>query len=171
MKVTGERLAGDNRWFRFDETFPIPEICVINKISVQLKKGVLFIRMIKQTNGPVPAPPRPKQNEQLTLEKGREEISALDQKISSPEKEIENKKVEKMKDSKTEDVGKIKNEETAKIGTGTPYPRTTSVGRMSVPAMVSLAAAVVIAVAAYFIYLFLVQEVTKLSGKLFKLTK
>ncbi|XP_008447015.2 inactive protein RESTRICTED TEV MOVEMENT 2 [Cucumis melo] len=176
VKVTGERQAGDNQWFRFDETFPIPEICLIDKISVQLKNGVLSIRMIKQTTGPVPAPPRPKHNEQLTLQKGREEISAvaavavndsvkgdsgkakttLDQKISSAEKkEIENKKVEKRKDLKTKDVGKIKNEETTMISTGTPFPGVTSVGRLSLPAMVSLAAAIVIAVVANFIYLFL----------------
>lgn len=80
----------------------------------------------------------------------------LDQKISSAEKkEIENKKVEKRKDSKTKDVGKIKNEETTMISTGTPFPGVTSVGRLSLPAMVSLAAATVIAVVANFIYLFL----------------
>ncbi|KAL4015599.1 hypothetical protein IC575_023188 [Cucumis melo] len=91
----------------------------------------------------------------------RKEETTLDQNISSQEKskEIENQNPEKGKESKTEEVRK--NEETAEIGTGTPSPRATKVGkpaggftirRLPLRVTVSLSATVVIAVAAYFTY-------------------
>ncbi|XP_022957158.1 uncharacterized protein LOC111458627 [Cucurbita moschata] len=100
---------------------------------------------------------------QVQGDSGKAETT-LDRKISSPDqkkptekKEIENQNPEKGRESKTEEVDK--NVGTAKIDAVTPSPRTTRVGklpggftvqRMQLLTTVSLSAAVVIAVLAYF---------------------
>lgn len=87
-----------------------------------------------------------------------EKISSPDQKLTE-KKEIENQNGEKGKESKTEEVGK--NREEPKIGTGSRSPGATGVGKLAggytvrrMPLLVtaSLAAAVVTSVAAYFAY-------------------
>lgn len=98
---------------------------------------------------------------------GEPKTTSQDEKIGSPDekptekREIENQNPEQGKESKTEEV--VKNQEERKVGTGAPSPtgttaakfaRGVTVGRMPSPAMASLAAATVIAVAAYFAYVY-----------------
>ena len=116
-----------------------------------------------KANEETPTPTAAAERGPVQGDSGKAETT-LDRKISSPyqkkpteKKEIENQNLEKGRESKTEEADK--NVGTAKIDAVTPSPRTTRVGklaggstvrRMQLLTTVSLWAAVVIAVAAYF---------------------
>ena len=48
VRVHGERPLGDHRWSRFNETFPVPENCDVDKIHGKFYQGILTITMPKQ---------------------------------------------------------------------------------------------------------------------------
>lgn len=48
VRVQGDRPLGDNRWSRFNETFPIPENCDVDKIHGKFYQGILTVTMPKQ---------------------------------------------------------------------------------------------------------------------------
>ncbi|XP_038691586.1 inactive protein RESTRICTED TEV MOVEMENT 2 isoform X2 [Tripterygium wilfordii] len=58
VRVQGERSIGKNVWGRFNETFPVPTNCVVNKISGKLQEGVLTITMPKQIMTPLIISPK-----------------------------------------------------------------------------------------------------------------
>ncbi|KAJ6727503.1 PROTEIN RESTRICTED TEV MOVEMENT 2 [Salix purpurea] len=49
VRVTGERPLEYNKWSRFNQTFPVPQNCEVNKIQGKFQDGILFITMPKDT--------------------------------------------------------------------------------------------------------------------------
>ncbi|KAF9676502.1 hypothetical protein SADUNF_Sadunf08G0008600 [Salix dunnii] len=49
VRVTGERPLAYNKWSRFNQTFPVPQNCEVNKIQGKFQDGILFITMPKAT--------------------------------------------------------------------------------------------------------------------------
>ncbi|KAG6763367.1 hypothetical protein POTOM_030781 [Populus tomentosa] len=49
VRVTGERPLSYNKWSRFNQTFPVPQNCEVNKIQAKLHDGILSITMPKAT--------------------------------------------------------------------------------------------------------------------------
>ncbi|KAH8501980.1 hypothetical protein H0E87_016658 [Populus deltoides] len=49
VRVTGERPLSYNKWSRFNQTFPVPQNCEVNKIQGKFHDGILFITMPKAT--------------------------------------------------------------------------------------------------------------------------
>jgi hypothetical protein len=47
LRVNGERPIQDNRWSRFNEAFPVPENCNVDKIEASFRQGILTITMPK----------------------------------------------------------------------------------------------------------------------------
>ncbi|KAE8037910.1 hypothetical protein FH972_010462 [Carpinus fangiana] len=47
LRVNGERPIQDNRWSRFNEAFPVPENCEVDKIDARFLQGILTITMPK----------------------------------------------------------------------------------------------------------------------------
>ncbi|XP_038891748.1 protein RESTRICTED TEV MOVEMENT 2-like [Benincasa hispida] len=146
-----------------DDSYSVKPTEKNNGKSAELQKqdSVKAAKEEAPTPAPLVAPqPAAAEKDPVQGDSGKAETTS-DQKISSPDqnREIENQDPKKGKDSKSEEVDK--NEETAKIGTGTPSPRATKVGklaggftvrRLPLRATVSLSATVAIAVAAYFAY-------------------
>ncbi|KAL5735238.1 hypothetical protein ACOSP7_033099 [Xanthoceras sorbifolium] len=68
--VHGERELGDNKWSRFDESFPIPENCKIDKIHAKWRNGSLIVTMPKETITPPIAPTKATPQEPLPSKQG-----------------------------------------------------------------------------------------------------
>lgn len=49
VRVTGERPLSYNKWSRFNQTFPVPQNCEVNKIQGKFHDGILSITMPKAT--------------------------------------------------------------------------------------------------------------------------
>jgi type IV secretory pathway VirB10-like protein len=48
LRVSGERPLNDNRWSRFEQAFPVPENCDVDKIQGLFQQGILTITMPKK---------------------------------------------------------------------------------------------------------------------------
>lgn len=104
VRVQGERPVGENRWSRFNETFPVPENCVSDKIQGKFHQGILTITMPKQVIARVGprkkaittqrAPSPPKSSAQPKPQKVQEEIQI------PPPKPTSTTGVEKQKEEK-----------------------------------------------------------------------
>ncbi|XP_023551679.1 inactive protein RESTRICTED TEV MOVEMENT 2-like [Cucurbita pepo subsp. pepo] len=135
--VTGGRNVGNNRLLILNKTYPIPRNSVIDRISHTLQDGVLTITMPKQTAEPATPPaaaapptptPLPKEPEQSTPEKGKEETPSA--KSALPEmngeiKEPEAAALPKDDSSSSNDKGKsaeLQKQASAKANEETPTP-------------------------------------------------
>lgn len=49
IRVQGERPVAYNKWSRFNQSFPVPQNCQVNKIQGKFQNGVLIITMPKTT--------------------------------------------------------------------------------------------------------------------------
>uniref|UniRef100_A0A6M2F4U1 SHSP domain-containing protein n=1 Tax=Populus davidiana TaxID=266767 RepID=A0A6M2F4U1_9ROSI len=49
VRVTGERSLSYNKWSRFNQTYPVPQNCEVNKIQGKFHDGILSITMPKAT--------------------------------------------------------------------------------------------------------------------------
>jgi hypothetical protein len=53
LRVNGERPIQDNRWSRFNEAFPVPENCDVDKIEASFRQEILTIIMPKTVISPL----------------------------------------------------------------------------------------------------------------------
>jgi hypothetical protein len=56
LRVNGERPIQDNRWSRFNEAFPVPENCDVDKIEASFRQEILTIIMPKTIQNPTSTP-------------------------------------------------------------------------------------------------------------------
>ncbi|OAY45688.1 inactive protein RESTRICTED TEV MOVEMENT 2 [Manihot esculenta] len=56
IRVAGERLITGNKWSMFNQTFPVPQNCDVQKIQAKIQNGVLTITMPKLTPSIPPNP-------------------------------------------------------------------------------------------------------------------
>ncbi|XP_061354759.1 inactive protein RESTRICTED TEV MOVEMENT 2-like [Gastrolobium bilobum] len=67
LRVRGERsIDGGNRWSRFEQTYPVPENCEVEKLEGKFERGILIVTMPKKLISQV----TPKAKVEKTQEKG-----------------------------------------------------------------------------------------------------
>ncbi|KAJ1406733.1 HSP20-like chaperone [Sesbania bispinosa] len=67
VRVSGERpIVGGNKWSRFDQSYPVPENCEVEKLQGKFEQGILIVTMPKKFISPV----TPKAQVEPTKENG-----------------------------------------------------------------------------------------------------
>ena len=156
VRVHGERSLGDNKWSRFNETFPVPENCDVDQIHGKFYQGILTITMPKQViakAGPskeqakatqkAPHPPKssaetepqkvqevipPKPASSTWDEKQREKKASIESKVQKVVEDVPPKATSTAKDSKEREVkiGQSESPEKAQKGQDVTPPKATS---------------------------------------------
>ncbi|XP_050281092.1 inactive protein RESTRICTED TEV MOVEMENT 2-like [Quercus robur] len=156
VRVHGERPLGDNKWSRFNETFPVPENCDVDQIHGKFYQGILTITMPKQViakAGPskeqakatqkAPHPPKssaetepqkvqevipPKPTSSTWDEKQREKKASIESKVQKVVEDVPPKATSTAKDSKEREVkiGQSESPEKAQKGQDVTPPKATS---------------------------------------------
>ncbi|KAL0008220.1 hypothetical protein SO802_009722 [Lithocarpus litseifolius] len=156
VRVHGERPLEDNRWSRFNETFPVPENCDVDKIHGNFYQGILTITMPKQVIAKVgpskeqakatqkaPHPPKssaetmpqkvqevipPKPTSSMWDEKQRENKASIEPKVQKGVEDVPPKATSTAIDSKKREVkiGQSESPEKAQKGQDVTPPKATS---------------------------------------------
>ncbi|KAF3956848.1 hypothetical protein CMV_018075 [Castanea mollissima] len=156
VRVQGERPLGDNRWSRFNETFPVPENCDVDKIHGKFYQGILTVKMPKQVIAKVdpskeqakatekaPHPPKssaetkpqkvqevipPKPTSSMWDEKQRENKASIEPKVQKGVEDVPPKATSTAIDSKRREVkiGQSESPEKAQKGQDVTPPKASS---------------------------------------------
>ncbi|XP_062175162.1 inactive protein RESTRICTED TEV MOVEMENT 2-like isoform X2 [Alnus glutinosa] len=74
LRVSGERPLNDNRWSRFEQAFPVPENCDVDKIQGLFQQGILTITMPKKIIAKVRPVEEPKAIQKATSNPKPQEV-------------------------------------------------------------------------------------------------
>ncbi|KAK7259739.1 hypothetical protein RIF29_25352 [Crotalaria pallida] len=82
LRVTGERpIDGGNKWSRFDQTYPIPENCEVERLQGKFDRGILTVTMPKKLISQV----TPKAEVKTTQEKA---TSSSNKAVAEPKSKV-----------------------------------------------------------------------------------
>lgn len=95
VRVHGQRPLGNNKWSRFDQTFPLPQNCDSSKIHGKFHNGILTVTLPKEVTTqigpkeapkPIQEPPTARPKTAAAAEAKPQKVLDQDEKVPSKEK-------------------------------------------------------------------------------------